>query len=214
MGTFRCSVIALLLSSWVFAAPQTSAKALFYHPLAGRPADTPHAYHAVGIRFWFRNQSGLQMSENRAANIPAHDLDLRIRSNTRGFITVWDMKEEGPVQLTPQHPDPGVNGGGRWNGLILSSEDEFIVPGKFQFATGERRLAVFFSRSQTEQPHRAAEVPLILARHAARKASDGLPMVVRDVEEFAEDRVGTYVVGREGSPVSAEIVLRSGLKRP
>ena len=209
MEIFRSSVVALLLGSSLIAA-QSSAKALFHEPWVA----TPRGDHPVGIRYWFRNSSDLHMSENRAANIPPHDLELRIRSNTAGFITVWDLTDQGPVQLTSQDPDPKVNGQGRWNGVLLASEGEYLLPGKFRFAAAERRLAVVFSRSQSEQPHSSAEVMPTLARHAALKARDGLPMLIRDVEEFAPERVGTYVVSREGAPVSAEIVLRNRLKRP
>jgi hypothetical protein len=208
------ALIAFMAGSMSQTLP--SAKAMFYSPYdgpapavmkAGGPpprlapinwSGTPTGWQHVGLQYWFEDDNGKPVSENRINEVPGQ-LTLHIRGNVAAFLTVWDDNS----QLTPQ--------AGRYSGYELQAGGEYVVPEKLTLKSGDtpRRLILVFGRSQTEQAMSPAHARERLQELSIRKARDGQIQVIRETDDATPGQVGTYVVSREGSPLATEIVLRA-----
>jgi hypothetical protein len=215
-----CRPIALLLAS-VLAAPAVSARILFYDPASGDPARaeaapspatgltpvTTGGTQYVGVHYWFENGRGEKFADPAAAGSGSR-ITLHLRGNVGAFLTVW-MSDAGhaSVELTSR-TDAGPDG--RWTGYRLAADDVFVVSREFVVASpGEdaERVIIFLARAQSEQVGSMAGAREKLQRIAARNASDGDSVIVREVDRTTRGQIGTYVVHRAGGQTGGEIVM-------
>jgi hypothetical protein len=176
---------------------------------AGAPASrlkaitfvSPFPHMHVGIHYWFEDDKGTPLSENRAATVRGR-LTLHMRNNVGGgFLTVWSIEGEGGAQLTPMD--------GQYFGYHMS-DLEYVVPGHFEFTSGDgaRRLIVVYGRSQSEQAGSPTHARQRLETISNWTGPHGIK-VLRESDDATPGQIGTYVVDQDGSPVATEIVLRS-----
>jgi hypothetical protein len=89
--------------------------------------------------------------------------------------------------------------------------EDYVVPGKVEFTRSETPhvLTIVFGRSQTEQAMSPAHAVERSNQMTAWKASDGQQMIIKESDDITPGPIGNYVVSREGTPLSAQIVLRA-----
>ena len=195
-------------------SPQTlpGAKQMFYDPgdLGLRPVVEPRPplrpirfarpFYHCGIHYWLQTEDGTPVTENRARSMPG-EFTLHLRNNiASGFLTVWELSEGR--ELTPK--DDRWSGGGRWSGIVMT-EQVYIVPGVFEFRSGDaaKHVVIVWARSQTEVAHSAARA------RARVKEMPAWMSIVSELDESTPGEIGTYVVNRDDAGVVAEIVFRS-----
>jgi hypothetical protein len=209
-GVRTLAALFVTVGIWSQIAP--GAKSMFYDPgdRGAQPAQPAHRLRSIdfaqpffhcGIHYWLETETGIPVAE-RAASAMAGKFTVHLRNNIGdGFLTVWDVNGEGR-ELTPK--DEQSSGGGRWSGHRMSDE-VYVVPGVFEFATGESptHLVIVWARSQSEVAHNAAR-----ARERVKDMPAWMP-IVRETDESTPGAIGTYVVNRTSAGVVAEIVFRS-----
>ena len=214
-------LISLGLGTAVFsshlATDHAGAKVLFYDPDIGQPTQAPvvpaaltglvpvrtRGIRFVGVHYWFENERGVKFAEPAAAGLGAR-VRMHLRGNAQAFLTVWlrDSARDS-VELTSR-TDGGPEG--RWSGYRLDADTPFVVPGEFEITTADRAAHIIFllARSQTEQVQGFANCREKLDRIAARPATDGESVLVREVDRATPGQVGTYVVHRAGGQAGEE----------
>jgi hypothetical protein len=190
-------VVASLLFVSGLTTPQAGAKALFE---AG-------STRFVGVQHWFEDTRGQKFADPAAVGVGS-TVALHVRSNVGAFLAVW-MRDatHDSVELTSR-TDAGPEG--RWTGQRVAAGEVFVTSGSVVAEAGEdaQRLAIFLSRSQTEQVGSFSGALEKLARIAARKGDDGESVIVREVDRTTPGQIGTYVVCRTGDQTGGEIVLQ------
>ncbi|HEX6463791.1 MAG TPA: hypothetical protein VFZ98_05040 [Vicinamibacterales bacterium] len=220
LGVVLVVVAASMVARGV--ALQPGAKALFYDPATGQatlsfvslspvtgltPVQT-FGTTFVGVHYWFENDRGVKFADPPSAGLGAK-VRMHLRGNTPAFLTVWmsDATHKS-LELTTRS-DAGPEG--RWTGYRLDRDLDYVVNGDFEVASVERatRVIFLFARSQTEQVNSFSAGQEKLQRIASGTASDGGPLLVREVDRSTPGQVGTYVVNRGGGQAGEEFAIAS-----
>lgn len=203
-------------------AVQVGAKALFYDPADGQaslPPASPSLVTAltpvqttgtafVGVHYWFENDRGVKFADPASAGLGAR-VRMHLRGNTTAFLTVWmsDATHESLELTTRSHAGPE----GRWTGYRLDRDRDYVVDRDFEVGPADRATRIIFllARSQTEQVDTFSACQEKLQRIASRTASDGGPVLVREVDRATPGQIGTYVVNRSGGQAGEEFAIAS-----
>ncbi|HEX5069470.1 MAG TPA: hypothetical protein VFV78_04575 [Vicinamibacterales bacterium] len=162
----------------------------------------------VGLHIWFENAAGEAFAEPSAAGAGTR-VKMHLRGNAAGFVSVWmaDATHES-IELTPR-TDAGPDG--LWTGSRLGVGQEFAVTRDLVVGSGSdiTRVVMLLGRSQTGQVGSLAECREKLRRIGVRRAADGGPELVSEIDRTTPGRVGHYVVNRSGNQTGVEIPIAS-----
>lgn len=214
-----------LISSGLLGAQEkgAGAKALFYNPETGTSVSSnerttpsqpgspakrraiapsrPDGIRYVGVHYWIELFGLGPVTDTRTFRT-GDRIRLHVRSNAKGYLTIWSFDPAGRGTLLL--PVPGAE-----DNALVGADSLYSTPIiRFSPPAEDERLALVFSRIRPDSlltgnsPSGPAEIV------SRALGSTGARSLVVEVEERDPSAVGTYLVNTAGGPVATEIRLR------